>query len=80
MRWRHVAQRIEPVCETAPAPTVAPAPDRSRDAEALAKALRLIDDLRGQLFVLQEQNQQLRKDLADRVCARLCTGPYRSAT
>ena len=45
----------------------------------LDRALDLVDDLTAQVFVLQEQNQQLRRDLADKVCARICTRPYRAA-
>lgn len=43
-------------------------------------AMRLIADLREQLFELQEQNQQLRRDLAAGVCPRLCSRPYRGAS
>lgn len=46
----------------------------------LERAVARIEDLTRQLFELQEQNQQLRKDLASGVCPRLCTRPYRSAS
>ena len=49
-------------------------------ARQLAAAHARIAELTEQVFELQEQNQQLRKDLAQRVCPRLCTRPYRSAS
>lgn len=38
----------------------------------LARAVESLDELRDELFQLQEQNQQLRRDLSNRVCPRLC--------
>ena len=46
----------------------------------LGDALLSIDDLERALFELQEQNQQLRRDLSDRVCPRLCASGRRSAS
>ncbi len=46
----------------------------------LDDSLKLIERLRQEIFLLQEQNQQLRRDLADKVCPRLCAHPYRSAS
>ena len=38
----------------------------------LGAALAEISEFRDSMFVLQEQNQQLRKDLTQRVCPKLC--------
>jgi 3-methyladenine DNA glycosylase/8-oxoguanine DNA glycosylase len=46
----------------------------------IAAALRHLADVHDDLFELQEQNQQLRKDLADRVCSRQCTRGFRTAS
>src|SRR4029078_2107284 len=46
----------------------------------LRDALECVDDLRNDVFVLQEQNQQLRRDLSQQVCPRLCATPHRCAT
>lgn len=43
-----------------------------RAQSELGQALVVIEKLESQLFQLQEQNQQLRRDLAEQVCARLC--------
>ena len=56
------------------------APPQARAARDLQRARAKIAALEEQLFVLQEQNQQLRKDLAQHVCPRLCSRPYRSAS
>ena len=81
MRWHNLARRIDSVREAAAGAAGMPVPRRVGDAaQELGAALRLIEDLRDHLFELQEQNQQLRRDLADRVCPRLCARPYRSAT
>ena len=45
----------------------------------LDAAMHDLDEIRDDVFQLQEQNQQLRKDLSDKVCARLCTRGHRSA-
>lgn len=47
--------------------------------ERLDAAIEAIRMLGEEIFELQEQNQQLRRDLADRVCARICRKGYRSA-
>lgn len=39
----------------------------------LGRAIESINDLRDEMFQLQEQNQQLRRDLTDKVCPRLCS-------
>jgi hypothetical protein len=41
----------------------------------LARAVEATSDLRDEVFLLQEQNQQLRRDLSDKVCPRLCNHP-----
>ena len=46
----------------------------------LGRSVELLNDLRDDLFQLQEQNQQLRRDLADKVCPRLCAHGRRSAS
>lgn len=60
------------------------APQDSREAgdlrRRLDQATRQIANLREQLFELQEQNQQLRRDLTAGVCPRLCANPFRSAS
>lgn len=38
----------------------------------LGAALAEISEFRDRMFLLQEQNQQLRKDLTQRVCPKLC--------
>ena len=81
MPTRNLAQRIRATraavaaldCGSANATT----PGGIRDQ--LAEAVALIDELRDEVFRLQEQNQQLRRDLADAVCPRLCAKPYRGA-
>jgi phosphoglycerate-specific signal transduction histidine kinase len=48
---------------------------RTRMSQAerkLGAALVSINELKDDMFALQEQNQQLRRDLADHVCPRLC--------
>jgi hypothetical protein len=46
---------------------------RIREVERkLGGVLLSLDDIGDDIFRLQEQNQQLRKDLSDRVCPRLC--------
>jgi hypothetical protein len=64
------------------------AADRGADSHArigeiqrrLARAIESINDLGEDVFQLQEQNQQLRRDLADKVCPRLCVHGRRSAS
>jgi hypothetical protein len=64
------------------------AADRGADSRArigeiqrrLARAIESINDLGEDVFQLQEQNQQLRRDLVDRVCPRLCAHARRSAS
>jgi hypothetical protein len=66
------------------------AADRTIDAGArrkvieihgnLDEAMRYLAGLNGDLFELQEQNQQLRRDLAAKVCSRLCARGYRTAS
>lgn len=48
---------------------------RSKVAEAerkLAAVMLALGELKDDLFILQEQNQQLRRDLSDHVCPRFC--------
>lgn len=46
---------------------------RISDAQCrLSDALERLSQIRGEMFLLQEQNQQLRRDLAARVCPKLC--------
>lgn len=46
---------------------------RVSDAQCrLSDALERLSQIRGEIFLLQEQNQQLRKDLTTRVCPKLC--------
>jgi hypothetical protein len=46
----------------------------------LGRALDCVVELRDDVFALQEQNQQLRRDLADKVCPRLCATGRRCAS
>jgi hypothetical protein len=58
-------------------------PVRAKLADAerkLGAVLLSLGDFRDDMFALQEQNQQLRKDLANRVCPRLCGHPRACAT
>jgi len=51
------------------------------DAERkLGAVLLSLGEFRDDMFTLQEQNQQLRKDLADHVCPRLCSHRRACAT
>ncbi len=43
-----------------------------RAQASLEQVLAAVKKLESELFQLQEQNQQLRRDLSDQVCARLC--------
>jgi len=63
-------------------PDASSAPDRESGdlRRRLDEATRQIARLREQLFELQEQNQQLRRDLGSGVCPRLCAHPYRAAS
>lgn len=46
---------------------------RISDAQCrLSDALDRLAEITGEIFLLQEQNQQLRKDLTARVCPKLC--------
>ena len=46
----------------------------------LGDALDCVIELRDDVFALQEQNQQLRRDLSEKICPRICALPHRSAT
>ncbi|HZW51216.1 MAG TPA: hypothetical protein VFF05_05110 [Rudaea sp.] len=58
-----------------------PSQTRLLDArDRLDTAVESIHALAEEMFLLQEQNQQLRRDLAERVCARICRKGYRGAS
>jgi hypothetical protein len=83
MSIRKLAQRVTSARDIIADLAAARPPTQTRLLDACARldaAVAGIDALGEEMFLLQEQNQQLRRDLADKVCARLCRKGYRSAS
>lgn len=74
MAIKELAQDVKAVMEIMASLEVS-AETRRRISDAqcrLSDALDRLSQISDEMFLLQEQNQQLRKDLTARVCPKLC--------